>query len=146
VVLLSSLRSKADTSIRDIPPGEDKIVVVREGDKVPFTGQLYDNGTSLRWANWLFQYKFRLKADVELEKNKCLAETNYLNQVVSVERAKYASVTKDYQGQVAKQQDTIIELNRELQNPPFYKTVWFGLVVGILLTGAAVGAGYALAK
>jgi hypothetical protein len=135
----------ADTSIRDIPPGEDRIQVLREGDKAPYTGQLFDSNTAMRWANWIFQYKFRLKADVEYEKNKCAIDADYFKKVHILERDKYTSVTTDYQNRMAQQQDTINTLQIEIRHPPFFKTVWFGFIAGALLTGAAVSVGYLLA-
>lgn len=132
--------------IRDIPPGEDRIVVLQQGEKAPFTGQLYDSNTALRWANWLLQYKFRLKTDVDYIKSLWDADVRYTKSLLEIEKNKYLQVTTDYQKQTAEHQTTILKLQEELRNPPFYRSVWFGVLLGVVITGAAVGVGIAATR
>ncbi len=141
MVLFISLNCLADSRISTIPPGEDKIVVVREGDKVPFTGQLFDNNTALRWGNWLLQYKFRLKEDVEYQQKIAHNEVSYMKQLLDIERKKYLTVTDDYQKLIAVEKQENVKMRAQLDNPPFYKTAWFGFLSGVLVTTACVGAG-----
>lgn len=120
--------------------------MLREGDKAPYTGQLFENNTALRWANWLLQYKFRLKADLAHQKALWDADKGYYVQLLDIEKNKYTQVTVDYQKQVATQQTEILKLQEEVRNPPFFKSVWFGVILGVLVTGAAVGVGLVIAK
>lgn len=116
-----------------IPPGEDKITVVREKDPVPYTGQLFDNPTALRWGNYLQQCQYRLKADPELAKKLAQADTDYYKKLYEIEHSRYLLVTADYQKQLADTRSQVLD-------PPFYKTTWFGIVVGVVGTVAAVSA------
>ena len=79
------------------------------------------------------QCKVRLAADVELQQQKDQAQIDYLNQVVVLERKKYDTVVGDYQKRVGILED-------QLREPtPWYKSTWFGVVVGVVGT-VAVGA------
>lgn len=115
-----------------VPPGDDVVVVAKKGDPVPFTGQLFDQSTALRWANYLQQCRFRLQADVDYQKKYDQADTDYQKRLLAIEQQKYDAVSKDLQ-------DKLDKANAELASPPFYKTVAFGVVVGALAMGVAVG-------
>lgn len=115
-----------------VPPGEDKIEAVKKGDPAPFTGQLFDQATSLRWANYLQQYRFRLTSDVELQKKLDQAEIDFQKRLVTIEQEKYTRVVTDLEEKNKK-------LQLEVADPPFYKTVWFGIVAGGVAAFAAVG-------
>lgn len=110
-----------------IPPGDDRIEPLVMGQPAPFTGQLFENNTALRWGHYLEQCRVRLVADVELQRKTDEAQIEYLKAVVQIQKVQYATVTADYQAQVA-----------TLKDPPFYRTVWFGVVLGagaVLATG-----------
>jgi len=115
-----------------VPPGDDVIVVVRKGDPAPFTGQLFDEKSALRWANWLQQYKYRLGADVAFQKNYDQATIDFLKKTSDAANQQNAATIAALQKTVATQHDAIL-------NPPFYRSLWFGIVIGMVLTGAAVG-------
>jgi hypothetical protein len=127
--------------VQAIPPGEDKIVAIREGDKAPFSGQLFDGPTSLRWANWLGQYKLRLRADVDYQRKVDQADITLAQTLLQIERDKYKAVTEDYQIRIGQQQARIESLESAARNPPWYSTPWFGVVVGVAGTTLAVGLG-----
>jgi len=141
LLLLTMTTRALAQDVQTIPPGEDKIVSVREGDKSPFTGQLFDQQTALRWANWLQQYKLRLKIDVEQQKKLSEVEVGFVKQLLQIEKDKYAAVTQDYQTRSALQQTKIQELEAEIKNPPWYSSVWFGAALGVLTTTLAVSLG-----
>jgi hypothetical protein len=150
VVQLDSATARADTSstaadIRAIPEGADKIVVVRKGSPAPFDGQLFDNPTALRWGNWLLQYKFRLASDVGYEQTLRQLDGKMWEQRLLIADEKYKTVTLDYQKQVAALNESIVKYRTELDNPPWYKSPWFGFTLGVVTTGACIGLGaYAL--
>lgn len=119
--------------VQVLPPGDDKIVVVREGEKAPFTGHLYDTNTALRWANWLEQYRVRLKTDVDSTRQ--LAELSLgrcEEKSALVQTQLQASVTQE------QQRATMLQIKLD-QGPPFYRTFWFGFATGVVVTGVAVG-------
>lgn len=122
-----------DPPVQAIPPGDDKIVVVTQGQPAPFTGQLFDNNTAVRWGNWLQQYKFRLTLDVDTQKKLDSIQLDLLTKKLELEREQYRQVTSDYQIQVA-------TLQEELRNPPWYKSPWFGFGCGIVASVALVTA------
>ena len=115
-----------------VPPGDDKIEAVKKGDPAPFSGQLYDPATALRWANYLQQYRFRLQSDVELQKKLDQADIDYQKKLVVIEQEKYTRVVTDLEAKNKK-------LQLEAADPPFYRTMWFGVVVGAAAAFAAVG-------
>ena len=127
--------------VKDIPPGEDKITALREGEKAPYTGQLFDPSTALRWANWLQQYKLRLITDVELQRRLCEADLRLTERRLEIEKEKNTVVLQDYKRQIGTRDTRILELEKEVTSPPFYRTFWFGTTVGVLITGAMFGLG-----
>ena len=40
---------------------------------------------------------------------------------------------------IAALQKTVATQHDAILNPPFYRSLWFGIVIGMVLTGAAVG-------
>lgn len=132
ISLIASPLHAQTKPVVDVPPGEDNIVVVKKGEPAPFTGQLFDPSTALRWANWLEQYKLRLRTDVELEQKK--AELG-----VALWQQKY-SIQKDfYEQQLTLSLRTQNELLAKANDTPWYRSVWFGVTLGAVGTGLLVG-------
>jgi hypothetical protein len=144
LVAFPSLVSAQDYKPKDIPPGNDNITFIRKGEAAIYEGQLFDSATALRWGNWLLQYKFQLVSQGEYQKRLFDIEVSYWNKVVSLERDRYQRVTTEYQSQVAKQQEQLLKLQDEVRNPPFFRSVWFGVLVGVVVTGLSFGVGAAL--
>jgi hypothetical protein len=132
-VLLPRAAAGQTRPLADIPPGDDRIVPVTKGVPAPFDGQLFDTPTALRWANWLEQYRIRLKLDVETAQRLAELETSLLNEKLDLERAQYKQVTEELNKRVS-------VLQEELRNPPWYKTTWFGIALGVTGSFALVGA------
>lgn len=128
-------------SIQVIPPGDDKIVPLKKGEPAPYDGQFFDNNTALRWGNWLLQYKFRLKADVELTQKLGATDVELWKNKYSLVEEKYTLVTKDYQKRVADLETQTEKLRFEIANPSWYRSPLFGFVLGVVVTGLCVGAG-----
>src|SRR5574343_718010 len=100
-VLCLSLMAVLTTStakgqdVKDIPPGSDRVVPIKEGDKAPFSGQLFDNPTALRWANWVDQYRLKLKSErLYFEQTKEL-EKKWFDARISAEQDKYKSIISE---------------------------------------------------
>ncbi len=142
-LLLLPATATADPVV-DIPPGEDTIVTLRKDVPAPWTGQLYSNETSLRWANWLQQYRFQLKQSELYGQEKLKASEALCLRKSEVTAAGHAEAIKLYRDRVVAQQASIATLQAEVADPPFYRTVWFGFVTGVVVTGLAVGVGGAI--
>lgn len=115
-----------------IPPGDDNIVVLKKGDPSPFTGQLFDPATALRWANLLQQCHFRLQADVAYQQKLDQADIDYQKKLVTIEQDKYTRVVTELETKNK-------QLQVEVTDPPFYKTMWFGVIIGATAAFLAVG-------
>lgn len=144
VILAIPSVATADPAVIDIPPGEDTIITLRKDVPAPWTGQLYSNETSLRWANWLQQYRFQLKQSELYGQEKLKASESLCLRKSEVTAAGHAEAIKLYRDSVVAQQASIATLQAEVSDPPFYRTVWFGFVTGVVVTGIAVGVGGAI--
>lgn len=129
------------TPVKDIPPGEDKIVAVKEGEKSPFTGQLFEPATALRWANWLQQYKLRLQTDAEMQQRICEADKALGQKKLEIEQEKNKAITDELRRASAAKDARIVDLQKQVDSPPFFKTFWFGAITGVVVTGALFGLG-----
>lgn len=128
---------KHEITFTPIPPGPDRIEVVISGAPAPFSGQLFDSPTALRWANTLQQCKARLSTDVDAERKIGAAQVGYFQRQLDIER-------RFSQEQLLLQQKQILDLQAKLSEPsPWYRSQWLSFAAGILLTTAAAGAGYA---
>jgi hypothetical protein len=141
VALAFSGTAKASDPIplEDIPPGDDVIVPLVKGKPAPFTGQLFEPGTAMRWGNWLQQYKLRLRIDVEREKSLCTAETQYLEDLRAIEAERNERIEKDLKERLLRVEKRNAELAIEMSNPSFWKSLEFGLILGVAVTaGGAI--------
>ncbi len=135
LIILSMLPLQAFAQpVPTIPPGEDVITSVKKGDPAPYSGQIFDMNTSIRWANWLVMYKERLKLDVEAQQKICKAETELRDKKLAFEEEKYKRVVTDLETKL-----------KAAEDPPFYRTFAFGFGVGVVGTLAVVVAtGYVM--
>ncbi len=121
---------------KDIPPGEDKIVPLKQGEPSPFSGQLFENNTALRWAYWLAQYKFLLRSQTELEKKKAELEINSYKDRLNLVESSYRLQITGLQTQ----------LTQATAPRPWYQSPWFFLALGASLTAGAFTTGILLLK
>jgi hypothetical protein len=139
LVLALTLTTRAlaeEPVVEAIPPGDDKIVVVREGDKAPFTGQLFDGPTALRWANWLQQYRHILRLTVEHDQKVCQVKLNYDAEVLTIEKKRAAATEQDLRDRLVKSETARADAEYRAEHPAWYRTVWFGVGVGVVGTVA----------
>ena len=122
-----------------IPAGDDKIVPLAKGDVAPFTGQLYDPLTALRWANWLQQYKYRLQWDVEKQVSVCLIEKTYRDELLAAEEKRAEAVELDLTERLGRSEQARLDAEEEVRNPPWYSTTTFGVIIGAVATGVVFG-------
>lgn len=121
-------------TVETVPPGDDHIVVVRAGEKVPFTGQLFDGDTALRWANWLEQYRHLVPTIIEHDQKVCSIKLEYDASILKTEKDKAAAIERDLKERLLKSEKARAQAEYEAQNPPWYRSVWFGVGVGAVST------------
>lgn len=125
--------------VEAIPPGDDVIVSLPKGHVAPFGGQLYEPLTALRWANWLQQYKYRLVWDVEKEQSVCRVEKKYRDDLLEAEEARALKVETDLVIRLGRSEQARLDAEEEIRNPPWYSTVEFGVVLGVVTTSVIFG-------
>ena len=116
----------AGEPIEIIPDGPDRIVPLALGEPAPFSGQLYDPDTALRWANWLEQYRLRLTLEVNFQRNICTIKTAYGDARLDIERERATRAEAALEASLRRRER---ELDLAL-NPPWYRTTWFGVAAG----------------
>lgn len=143
LVLLTALltpgvaRAVDPPALLPIPSGEDVILVVHAGDKAPITGQLFDQPTALRWANYIQQYRARYALDLEYQSKVCAADAELARTKLELQQKTYDAVTKDLQAKLVKAQ-------ADAADTPWYRSVGFGVGVGVVGTVAIIAASAAL--
>lgn len=150
LLLLPSVCLAADEEVPaqvvDIPPGEDVIESVSKGKPAPFDGQLFSPDTALRWSNWLLQYQARLKIDVEYERKVCAAELLFKSEALAIEKDKGQAIADDLRARVLRLEQINATLQDDMNNPSWFDSVEFGLVLGVVgsaVVAASVGAAIA---
>jgi hypothetical protein len=114
-----------------IPPGKDRIEPLEQGKPAPFSGQLFDTDTALRWANYLRQCREKLILDVETERKVAEAQVSFWKKTQEEDRTFFLR-------QAHEQQQRILALQ---QPSPWYMSPWAGLVTGVLVGGGLVSFG-----
>lgn len=125
--LLALPVSAQELKLESIPPGESRITVLREGEPAPYGGQLFDDATALRWANWLRQSKLVYRLDLDAEQRSSELDRQLSDRKLALEREQYNRVVTEYSEKLKKAEE-------DSRNPPWYRTVEFGAAMG----GAAV--------
>jgi hypothetical protein len=110
-----------------VPSGPDVITSVKKGEPAPHDGQLFDPATAIRWANFLQQANVRLKLDPMFQYKVDQIEIDALKKVITLEQDKYKKVTEELETK-------LVDAQKELASPPFYKTFWFGMTTGVVVT------------
>jgi hypothetical protein len=125
--------------VQNVPSGNDKVIPIRKGEPAPIDGQLFDNDTALRWANWLVQYKNLVRVNNTYYEKVCSIDKDLAAKKLEIQEHQYQVVTADLQKNLSKAQD-------DAANPPFYKTFWFGATIGVAVSLATVVAAVEVAK
>lgn len=115
-----------------VPPGADTITAVRKGDAAPYDGQLFDQATAIRWANYLQQSNARLRLDPLYQYKLDQIDLQALQKTIDLERTEYARVTKELNTKLLASEKAQVD-------PPFYSTFWFGMTVGVVVSVLLVG-------
>lgn len=139
VLLLSSVAAAQTPPIVTVPAGKDRITPLKLDEPAPYSGQLFDPPTALRWANWLKQYKLRLRVDVERERESCSTKIKYEREVKKAEVNRARAIEKDLKVRLQRSEQARLKAEHELRNPPWYRATWFGVSVGVVGTAALFG-------
>lgn len=124
-----------------VPSGDDSIKAIRKGENAPFSGQLLDTPTALRWAHYLQQADQRLKDDVIAERKVCNSHLQFMGARIDQERGYSELVERDLRARILELEQQKTDYANEVANPPFYKSFWFGALVGVLGTSLVAGLG-----
>lgn len=144
VMLFVTTSARAEDGIQDIPPGKDQIVAMDEGQRAPFSGQLFSTDTALRWGNWLMQYKRRLTLDVEREQKLCGAQLKYHKKLLSIEEDRSLKLSEDLRERLVRSEQRNAALQDDINHPSFWSSIEFGLILGVVGSAAvAVAVGVA---
>jgi hypothetical protein len=119
-----------------VPSGPDVITVVKKGEPAPHDGQLFDQATAIRWANFLQQAHMRLRMDSLFQYKIDQVELEAQKKILELERAQYKRVTEDLHVKLA-------EAQKDAASPAWYRTATFGFTAGVVGTilvvvGAAI--------
>lgn len=116
-----------------VPSGDDVITVLPKGQPAPYSGQLYDPATALRWANYLEQYKLQLDLCYRTSGELRGLERQYWSRLIDIESSTHKEIRLDLQTRLERVEQKNAELEGELsKGPPWYNSRTFGVVVGFV--------------
>ena len=133
-------QSMPSPQVVTFPPGDDQIVVLKKGDPAPFTGQLYDDATALRWAVWLQQYKGRYAIDLQAAQETCKVELGHANELARIESDRSSAIQADLVQRLKSSEEARLKAEDALRNPSFFERpgVWLGVgVVATIITSVS---------
>jgi len=119
-------------AIEALPPGDDVIEAIQKGSPAPFSGQLFDTMTAIRWGNYLQQYRLRLDVDVKAVEKTCKAELDYGLKVRTIELDRNKKVETDLQLRLLSSEKRAVVLQDRLSNPSFFRSMEFGVTMGVV--------------
>jgi len=119
------------TPLVAVPTGPDVITAVKKGEPAPHDGQLFDQATAIRWANFLQQANSRLRLDPLFQYKMDQVELSAQKKILELERAQYKRVTEDLYVKLE-------EAQKDAASPAWYHTATFGFVAGVVGTTLVV--------
>lgn len=120
-----------------VPAGADVILTLKTGQPAPADGQFFDTPTALRWGNYLQQCKTRLTLDPLYQYKLDQADLTASQKLGEAQKQEYTQMNEALQARLD-------ALSKAMSDPPFYKTFWFGAVVGVVSAAVLVGGSVAL--
>lgn len=123
----------------DVPPGENVIIVLQEGARAPFSGQLFDPATATRFGNRITRYRMQIRLLTE-ELRTCHEERSASTDVqLRIVEESYAREIEGLRTDIREQAARYEGELANFRNPPFYETWGFAFGMGVLATGVVVG-------
>lgn len=129
----------------DFPPGDDRIIPLVTGERAPFDGQLFDQDTALRFGFRIQRLRLQLEQGVAREREICAVQTDLWETKFDLNQERYdfnLGLLRIALADSQKAADVLAEQLAEAGDPPWYRTVEFGIVVGVVGTvvvGVLVG-------
>lgn len=120
------------------PPGDDKIAVVRKGEVAPYTGQLFEDNTALRWAVWLQQYRTRYGLDLRAAQEGCAVRLDHASALAAIEATRTQQIEKDLRARLTEVDAQRLRLEETIRDPGFFKQPGTWVAVGVVTTLATV--------
>ena len=117
-----------------IPPGPDLILTLRKGQPAPQDGQLFDNETALRWANWLEWYRMMRPLDRDTYLRVAAVESQYKGKLLDIEKQRAAAVERDLFARLQASEQRVADLQLQINDPPWYRNPVVNLLFGVLGT------------
>lgn len=142
LVSMGICMSRARAQEQDYPPGEDQIVPLALRQPAPFEGQLFSTDTAIRWGFRLQRLRLQLEQDVAREREICAAQNDLLETKLRLAAENQEFQLTTLRDQIAGEHQTILDLTARLaeaEDTPWYRTWTFGLIVGVVVSGALVG-------
>jgi hypothetical protein len=125
-------------NVTTYPPGEDVINVVKKGEPAPYTGQLFDDKTALRWAVWLQQYKTLYGLDMQAQKASCDVKVAHEEELRRIDAERNTKSEADLRQRLLASETARAKAEETLRNPPFWKEPGFWYGAGVVTSVAAV--------
>lgn len=123
----------------DVPPGDDVIRVVEQGRAAPFTGQLFDASTALRWGHRIERYRARIRLlESELELTRRIQDESMQRQLRIVEES-YTREISGLRADLRSQAEACRTQLQQAQHQDFWESWGFAFGMGALAMGVVVG-------
>lgn len=119
----------------DLPPGDDTIEAVSQGEAAPFQGMLLNTDTAIRWTNRLLWYRQALRLRSEhFDDAVVMIQGSHARELGLIE----GSYGREIEGLRQDLRDQAAAFAQS-QDPAFYETWGFALALGVVLAGTLVG-------
>lgn len=132
-ILLLPLHAAAQDAPPDIPPGDDVITALAQGDRAPHAGMLLDTDTAIRWTHRLSWYQNELRLTLRSSEAVLAAVRSSHETELRLARESYEREITGLRGDLRTQAQ---QLTHE---QPWYDTFGFGFAVGVVTSGILVG-------
>lgn len=141
VVLVIAALSAPLSAAAEEAPDDSAIVPIEQGERAPFSGQLFPTERAIRMGMMIEQLRLRLDADLERSQQLCDAHLEYRDQVLQIERERYTHDT----GALEQAAEELADQLEEARRVPWWRSWGFAFGMGVLASAVLVGAAAALA-
>lgn len=137
-LIISPCNAKAD----DFLSGEDRIVPISAGDRAPFSGQLFDTDTAIRFGLRLQTCQLKLDEQVEHAGRLLVLEREHWEQRLRIETDASRAREVLFQDALDTERgraDSLLQQLVEEGDIPWYQTFGFGFAAGVATSAVLVG-------
>lgn len=108
-------------------PEDAEVVPVEQGERAPFSGQLFPTELAIRMGFRIEQLELQLQADVERERDRCEVMLGFEQRRLQLERERGEFEVAQLTERVNEQAEDLYEA----RNVPWYRTWGFAFGMGI---------------